>query len=301
MSNDTPVLLLLFNRPHHTQRLFDVLSQVRPSRLFIACDGPRPSMPSDLELVRQVRHIASSVSWDCDIHQRFLPTNLGMMDSVYSSISWFFDHVEAGIILEDDCVPSPSFFDFCHIMLERYQHDPSVFSVSGRNHLGQYKPHSQYIFTTGSIWGWATWRRAWIQFDLTSVLSKTRKQLSHDLLWLKQYAPNKYSEIINGVLRSADGSSPTWDYPWAYVRIANKSLNVVSSFNLVRNIGTGPSATNTSSLADTVPVYNRQYSSAMPSIPLILDHHFLSELDKRRKPDSRLKLFFSRLLHFLSR
>ena len=300
MSNDTPVLLLLYNRPSHTQKLFDVLAEVRPRILYIACDGPRPFVPSDSELVRTVRQIASSVSWKCDIKYRFLPNNLGMMKSVYSSISWFFDNVEAGIILEDDCIPSASFFEFCHIMLERYRDNKSVFSISGRNHLGQYNPDSQYIFSTGSIWGWATWRRAWCQFDLTSVHLKSKAELSSDLLWLKNLAPNKYSEVINGVLRSADGTSPTWDYPWAYVRLAHQSLNVVSSLNLVRNIGTGKSATNTSTLADTVPVYNPRYLSSMPRIPLTLDYGFISALDKRRHRRLRLITLLMRLLSLLS-
>lgn len=300
MTNATPVLLLLFNRPSHTQQLFDVLAEVRPRRLYIACDGPRSSVPSDYALVHKVRQIASSIPWHCDVHHRFLSNNLGMMNSVYSSINWFFDNEEAGIILEDDCIPSASFFDFCHIMLERYKDNPKVFSVSGRNHLGQYHSNSQYIFSTGSIWGWATWRRAWSQFDLTAVHSKNKAELSHDLLWLKQFSPNKYSEIVNGVLRSADGTSPTWDYPWAYIRLAHQSLNVIPSVNLVRNIGNGESATNTSTLADTVPVFNPQYSRSMLHIPLTLDYGFLSALDKSKLVRPRLISLLAKLFRLFS-
>lgn len=300
MTHATPVLLLLFNRPSHTQQLFEALSEVRPRRLYIACDGPRSSVPSDYALVQKVRQIASSIPWHCDVHYRFLSNNLGMMNSVYSSINWFFDNVEAGIILEDDCIPSASFFDFCQIMLERYENSPTVFSVSGRNHLGQYHSSSQYLFSTGSIWGWATWRRAWTQFDLASVHSKTKSELSHDLLWLKQFSPNKYSEIVNGVLRSADGTSPTWDYPWAYVRLAHQSLNVIPCVNLVRNIGTGKSATNTSTLADTVPVFNPPYLSSMPHIPLVLDYRFISALDKSRPIRPRLISLLAKLFHLFS-
>ena len=296
MLTEKPILLLLFNRPDHTQQLFNALERVKPRHLYIACDGPRPSRPSDIELTQLVRQIATNIPWECKTEYRFLSSNLGMMNSVYSSISWFFENVESGIILEDDCIPSPSFFHFCHLMLDRYQNSNSVFSISGRNHLGEFEPNAQYFFSTGSIWGWATWRRAWCQFNLSNVFLKSKAELEHDLLWLKEIAPNKYTEIVNGVLRSADGTSPTWDYPWAYVRMAKRSLNVISSFNLVRNIGSGDSATNTSSLADSVPVHNPSFSDSLPYAQLQLNYDYIAALDTRRKQSNVFKTILKTLI-----
>ncbi len=157
-----PILLLIFNRPDLTKKVFDQIKKAKPTQLFIAADGPRVGREHEQELCAQARATVDLIDWDCEVKTLFRDTNLGCGLGVSSAINWFFDHVEEGIILEDDCIPDLSFFSFCQTMLEQYRHDDRVAMISGTNVLpNQSVRESSYSFARYyDIWGWATWRRA---------------------------------------------------------------------------------------------------------------------------------------------
>jgi hypothetical protein len=163
----TPVLFIIFNRPGTTQQVFDAIKQQKPKYLFVAADGPRPDKPDDKEKCKATRAIIDQVDWDCNLKTLFRDENRGCGYGPAEAITWFFDHVEEGIILEDDCLPSPYFFKFCSVILERYKSDTRIGIISGTNPLIRWNINQKdYIFSRfGSTWGWATWRRAWMYFD----------------------------------------------------------------------------------------------------------------------------------------
>jgi hypothetical protein len=126
-ANKAPVLFLIFNRPEPTRRVFEAIRRARPVRLYVAADGPRDAVPTDHELCRQAREITELIDWPCEVKRLYRDKNLGCRAAVSSAITRFFEQEERGIILEDDCLPEPSFFPFCEELLERYQDDESVY------------------------------------------------------------------------------------------------------------------------------------------------------------------------------
>jgi len=166
MSVQVPTLLVIFNRPAKTRQVIQALQQVKPARLFVVADGPRTDHPQDQEACRQAREAAMAIDWPCDVKTKFLDSNVGCGLAVSSGISWFFEYVDKGIILEDDCLPHSDFFPYCQELLERYADDKRVMAICGlapfppREHSFDY--HFSHHFYSGA---WATWRRAWNHFS----------------------------------------------------------------------------------------------------------------------------------------
>ena len=160
---DTAILLLVFNRPHATQKVLDSIRQVKPPRLYVAADGPRKNKVGEKELCDEVRKIATTVDWACEVKTLFREENLKGFRASPQAIDWFFEQEESGIILEDDCAPSRSFYSFCQDLLAHYWNDERIMSISGNNFLGKraVTTNSYFFSRYSSGWGWATWRRAW--------------------------------------------------------------------------------------------------------------------------------------------
>lgn len=241
----TAILFLIFNRPDETQRVFEEIRRARPTRLFVAADGPRRAKRGEAELCQATREIAKRVDWECEVRTHFQAKNLGLKLAVSSSINWFFDHVEAGIILEDDCLPSQSFFWFCQELLDRYGEDERIMQISGSNYLlgARVSDASYYFSRLNDIWGWATWKRAWSLFDLKMESFPqfvAQGQLENYLddremqAWLMTYLEEAY-----GVA----GSAGLWSTQWTYAMCAHNGLTIVPSVNLVENIGLSGAAT----------------------------------------------------------
>lgn len=243
-----PVLLIGFNRPAHLARVIDRLREVRPTRVFLALDGARPNRLGEAELVRECRELAAAIDWSCELSTLFQERNLGCGLGVSTAIGWFFEHVERGIILEDDIVPDPTFFGFCSELLERYELDERVFAVSGCNFVPashQSRPQDAYRFSqVPHIWGWATWRRSWARHSLDiagwkrtlpphRLLAKAGWSLPGTTYWAATF------ELL--ARRQVD----TWDGQLVLASMAANQLTATSNVNLVRNIGFGEQATHT--------------------------------------------------------
>ena len=247
--HEVPVLLMGFNRADKASVVFDAIRKVGSQRLFIAVDGPRAAVPADLEKCAQVRALASEVDWPCEVRTLFQPANLGCRRGVAAAITWFFDQVEAGILLEDDVVPDPAFFEFCSQMLERYRNEERVAMVAGFNPWSGGRMKYSYAFSSYShIWGWATWRRAWQKYDVDLVeYGQTR-----DLEFLSRVptmsprARAMWRAIFDDIIA---GRTDTWDHQWFYTMLRNQTLAVLPEVNLVRNIGYGSEATHTKGVA----------------------------------------------------
>ena len=240
------VLFLVFNRPETTSKVFRAIQDARPSRLYIASDGPRPDKIGETEIVYSVRDdLLKAIDWDCEVATLFRDGNLGCKNAVNGAIDWFFEHEEEGIILEDDCLPSPDFFHYCKVLLDRYRFDSRVAQICGCNMaLVSDDFEYPYFFSKhGFIWGWATWRRAWIKNDFTmenyqqfkssDVLSDIISRVPERRARYREFDAVKNNEIN------------TWDYQWSYSRYLESMYSIVPKYNLIRNIGFGESATHT--------------------------------------------------------
>ncbi len=247
----TAVLLVLFNRPKATRTVFEAIRRARPPRLYLAADGPRPGQPADEANCREARNIVSAVDWPCEVKTLFREHNLGCGRGPAEAYEWFFEHEEEGIVLEDDCVPDPSFFPFCQELLEKYRHNPRVMHITGTNFMGgKYQPAYSYYFSIHPHeWGWASWRRAWQRYDFHI---KRFPEVARTGALRSLYSSRLEYAYRMSKFRSTYGRSDVswWDYQWNFALHVHGGLAVVPAVNLVRNIGFGPGATHTVSARD---------------------------------------------------
>jgi hypothetical protein len=235
-SFDTPVLLCVFNRPDLTKVALDNLRTVRPKRLYVSADGPRLDVPSDLMKCESVRAQFETIDWPCEVNTRFLTENQGCGRSIAGAIDWFFSHEEQGVILEDDILPVPYFFSFAQEMLERFRSNDKIFMISGTNLYPDTTKNLNYFYTSmPAAWGWATWRRAWKQFDFemdywSSPTGRHQVQEKINNRIAQKYLSICFDEV-------ASSNIDTWDYQWQFSGISNSRLGVTAGQNLVTNVG----------------------------------------------------------------
>jgi hypothetical protein len=213
----TPILLMIFNRPETSDVTFELIRKMRPEKLFICADGPRADRPADIERCAKAREIVNKVDWPCELKTLFQEKNLGCGIGSVTGIDWMFTQVEDGIIMDDDCLPDPSFFYYCQELLEYYRDNPKVMHISGNNFQdGKKRGNASYYFSHYTHnWGWATWRRAWKYNDVNIVPPDVRRHI--------------------------------WDKQWLLAVKKQNGLAILPNENLVSNIGFGGEATHTSS------------------------------------------------------
>ncbi|MBI1792661.1 MAG: glycosyltransferase family 2 protein [Chloroflexi bacterium] len=242
-----PILFVIFNRPDLTQQVFARIREAKPAQLFIAADGPRADHSDDVNLCAEARSVVEQVDWTCEVRTLFRETNLGCKNGVSTAIDWFFEHVESGIILEDDCVPDLTFFRYCSELLDRYCDDERIMIISGNNfQQGIQRTHYSYFYSHFlHIWGWATWRRAWQHYD---------GKLKHwpalrDTSWLLDIHGSKAAAVYwqGNFDKAYTGEVDTWCYPWLYSAWEQNGLAISPEINLVSNIGFDERATHTKS------------------------------------------------------
>lgn len=237
----TPVLLIAFNRPKLTEQVLDAIVAAGTRHLYVAIDGPRPDRPEDVAAVDAVATLLEAIPAAIDVRVLRRSHNLGCGKAVASALDWFFQAEPEGIVLEDDCLPSATFFTFCAAMLHQYRDDERVWMVTGLNQLDEWRnEEGEYFFSDGGIWGWATWRDRWRMYDqtmadwaLASARERVRSLVGHS--W--------WSVLEEGFRLTAAGVIDTWDYQWTWTRLLNGGLSVIPVQNLVTNVGTGASAT----------------------------------------------------------
>lgn len=240
------VLFLVFNREESTMRVFEEIRKAKPPRLYLASDGPRADREGEADRVDKIRHaVVGAVDWDCEVRTLFRTANLGCRVAISSAIDWFFSQEEEGIILEDDCLPAPTFFRYCQEMLEKHRDDPRVMLVSGDNFVGDHwVPDASYYYTIyPHIWGWATWKRAWSRFELEfqeSVRSEGRKILERTF----PGRPEVRRHWARNFRIVGEGRADTWDSQWVFAIWRHGGICIAPRTNLISNIGFGDGATN---------------------------------------------------------
>lgn len=233
----TPILFLVFNRPETTSLVFEQIKKIKPKYLFVAADGARKQVVGEKEKCEQTRNIINTIDWDCEVKTLFRTENLGCKIAVSSAITWFFNQVEYGIVLEDDCLPDLTFFPYCEELLCKYENDPEVMLIGGNNfHKKQLPILSSYYFSNYShIWGWASWKRAWLNYNLDISDYREVFRDSYYNNFFKDVCEKKYwFKVFKNV---ANGKINTWDYQWTYAIWKNRGISVTPAVNLIKNIG----------------------------------------------------------------
>jgi hypothetical protein len=250
-------------------KVFDAIRQVQPEKLYVVADGPRRDHPKDQELCKATRQVIDRVDWPCQVFTNFAENNMGCRRRVSSGISWVFEREENAIILEDDCLPHPTFFPFCAELLSRYRNDERIMAISGNNfQKGRCTSEASYYFSIyNHIWGWATWRRAWQHYneDLAQWPQLSKTDWLTKLLGDSQ-AGQYWYQIFN---ETYNDQNESWCYRWTYSCWVQHGLTILPAVNLVSNIGFDERATHTrrkeASVAN-LPVYPMKLPLVHPGI-----------------------------------
>ncbi|HTF62328.1 MAG TPA: hypothetical protein VK638_06400 [Edaphobacter sp.] len=275
--------------------MFEAIAKVRPARLLLVADGPRPNRPGEAEACQQVREIVGRVDWPCDVDTNFADSNLGCQERVISGLDWVFSLVEEAIILEDDCLPDLSFFPFCQELLKKYRGDSRIAYISGANLTEKHlKTAASYFFSQiGGIWGWATWRSEWKRYDrYLKDWPQLRSEGMLEEIFDEPQAVANWTRIFDAMYQKTGPN--TWDYQWLYTCLKNNSLTAVSSVNLVANIGFGQGATNT---VDEDPRFMRPTTPVKFPLTHPSSLSPLRSIDRRRVHD----MFYAPILHRVAR
>lgn len=298
----SPILLLVYNRPDTTSVLINKVREIRPNQLYISADAPIKSLDEEKKCA-EVRSIVEQINWDCNLITLYQDNHLGCRKAVSTAISWFFSHVEEGIILEDDCIPNYSFFRFCDEMLAYYRNDKRVMQVCGSNLVGNNGLRESYFFSRfGSIWGWATWRRAWQYYDVEMKLwPKVKNEYLVDFFCDTpsecKWREKLFDQVFNNEI-------DTWDYQWSFAKLVQSGLSVVPRENMIRNTGFHSDATHTKKM----PRHMKKLTQLEMEYPLKhpetllrhkkLDDYFFCNVVKRGQ---RRALFYSIVSQCLSK
>lgn len=248
MKTESPILFVIFNRFDCTVQSFNIIRDVQPKYLYVASDGPRKGNQNDIKSCKQCRdYVLENIDWDCEVKTLFRHENLGCGRGASEAITWFFNNVEYGIIIEDDVLLAKEFFIFCDQLLPKFLNNERIMQISSFNPCIKNKQSDRYYFTSyPRCWGWATWKRAWGHFDfamtewLSYKKSKKYKQIFpfwecwiHTKVWDRIFADIQKGEVLK-----------VWDYQWALEVFINRGICIVPGVNLAKNIGIGENATN---------------------------------------------------------
>ena len=263
--------------------VLNCVRKVRPARLYVHCDGPRDSVSGEAEKVALVRSVLQEVDWECAVITLFRPQNKGLRAGVSDAITWFFQQEEMGIVLEDDCLPDPSFFPFCESMLIHYRNDAKVMHIAGCNLATQWTNRniegyffSKFIF----VWGWASWRRAWEKMSLTlDNLDEFRAKGRMRELSLNKLSTEYLWDKFEATRQNRNNS---WAYAWFFSILQSGGISIVPVKNLVQNTGIGESgATHTNSKNDKAAIIAER-----------MDFPIIHPKGKKRIPGLDQQLFY---------
>ena len=305
-SFDVPILLITYKRLDTTQKVLERIAQIKPSLLYVSSNAPDPAKPDDNEKVLAVRSmIEKRIDWPCNVKKLYRTDHVGAGVSISSAISWFFENVEEGIILEDDTLPAISFFNYCKLLLDKYRNEQKIKIIGGSNYSNrEIECKSTYYFTAfPHIWGWATWKRTWSEYDFT--LNSIRDDEVRDLL--KKYFTR--NEVIDSWVNSynmvKDGKTFPWDFQLGFSIFKNAGINIVSAKNLVSNIGFGLEATNTKNTEDelsnaTLTEVTGMIHPEKIEINKVQDRYTEMKVAESLKPRTNVKRLISKVVNMIT-
>ncbi len=315
---DIPVALVFFNRPEQFARVFETVRTAAPSKLFLIQDGARENNPNDKNNIMKCREVLAGIDWECEVYEDFSEENLGCGRRIFTGLSACFEKVDRLIILEDDCLPSPSFFPFCEELLEKYKDDDRVGLITGMNHLNEYNEiNADYLFSeVGSIAGWATWKRSWdmTSFDLNVIAEND--EAMRNLKMYQSFAHTRNSIYDNVVSKKKildnGGKLTSWSTQFGATQVLNSKLIIAPRVNLMSNIGLTEESANSVSNIKLVPRGMRHlYKLKLFELDFPLKHpkyvfndiEYTKKVDRLMRPNKfiskyrRLESIFLRIIH----
>jgi len=256
----SPIVLVVFKRFEVTQKVFDIIKEVKPKQLFVVADGWRENVKDEKEKCEKTREIIDQVDWECKVYKKFSDVNLGGPKNFPQGLNWVFDKVEKAIILEDDILADLSFFKFCDELLEKYQNNSQIMHIAGSNAEIIDNVENSYFFARGTrVWGWATWKRAWKHFDFD--MKKWPQIKQNDDLAKRFYTKNTYKIQSKKAEDMYQKKIKNWDYLWQFACLSNNGYAIVPNQTLIEHIGYGEDAQHTkvkplfSSVPKVVPMH----------------------------------------------
>jgi hypothetical protein len=261
---ETAVALLLFRRPEETARVFERIRDARPRQLFLIADGPRPGNEEDARGCEEARAVVERVDWPCDVVRDFAEQNLGLKRRIPSGLDRVFGEAPEAIILEDDCLPHPSFFRYCEELLERYRDDERIVHIAGSQLLQNPPARASYHFSRYvHVWGWASWRRAWDLYDveLSDWHAASEAERENRLREMFEEADERR---YWGWVWDHSPEIDNWDAQWSHVGLSDGRLSVNPNRNLISNIGFSTDATNAT--ADPLGIAGRPLEGIEPPL-----------------------------------
>lgn len=304
----TPILFIIYKNPEVTKVVFDRIREIKPAFIYISADGAKTSNPEDLMEIEETRRVTENIDWDCKVLRRYSETNLGCKIGVSTAISWLFEHEEKGIILEYDCLPSMQFFPFCEELLEKYKDEKLISSITGNNfdsltgekqvidnpNLGE-----SYCYSAlAKIWGWATWKRAWEEFDINLTSFEEFEKTNGIEHQIKSDKDQKYwLGKIKDVYTNRNKT--TWGFIWVYTHLVNRSFCITPAVNLVTNIGfseNGTHAQNGDNMLANIPMGTLGKALRSPDkiqVCELSDRRFTNALMKAERKDSTIRFLKS--------
>jgi hypothetical protein len=285
--NSPPIALIFFARPDLLKITFQEVRKAKPKKLFLIQDGARINNLSDENNIKKCREIVSNVDWECEVLTNYSFKNLGCGMRVFSGLNWAFEYVDRLLILEDDCVPSQDLFPFTSELLERYKDDERLGLICGMNNLGVYeKAPNDYFFTTsGSIWGWATWKRVWDDVDYNLLFLEDN--YATKIVYNTDSKLESMAEYLKGNLEKGEPLT-SWSFQLGMNLLMNSKLNIVPKYNMISNIGLSNDGANSVSSIKFVPRgLRRIYFMKTYTLDFPLKHprYMVNDLEFKKKLD----------------
>jgi len=299
---ETPILFAPYIRPEYARKTFDAIKNAKPKKLYFYSDKAKEGIPEDIEKNNQIRAYINEIDWECDLKTFFRETHVGSVyTSLFAAFDWIFENEEQAIILEEDCVPSMAFFDFCDQLLQKYKDDQRIWVISGNNFIEGYNPNKYDYFYSyfPFLWGWATWKNRWHKVIRESLpYEKIKEYKLFNQIYANSKAAKQALKFTKNII-----NTPSWDYRFTISMKCNGGLGIIPKENLVSNIGLwgANSAVNHSYFHNRMlPVYNK-YNICNPPPFVVSDfgynnHWFTSYYLKKNKLYYKIK---NRLLRFL--
>jgi hypothetical protein len=282
-----PLALIFFARPDLLDLTFAAIREAKPQQLFLIQDGARISNTNDLENIIKCREIVENIDWECEVYKNYSDENLGCGMRIFSGLNWAFQYVDRLLIIEDDCVPAMSLFPFAADLLEKYKDDGRIGMISGMNNLGLYEDtQNDYFFTTsGSIWGWATWKRVWdkVEYDLDFLNDK----YASNIIFNTDVKLEPMGKILSNTLNEGKKLS-SWSYQLGMNILLQNQLNIVPKYNMINNIGMSENGANSVSSLRFMPkglrrlYYMKTYDY---KFPLKHPKYVVNDLEFKKKLD----------------
>ena len=237
-----PIVVFMFKRTK-VVHIIDQIAKVKPTKLYLLGDGPRSeSERNDVEDCR--RQAESHITWDCEVIKNYAVENRGVYQNIAGGAKWVFEREKMAIFLEDDNLPSLSFFPYCQEWLEKYEHDTRGLWGCGTNYMQKYTPEdgSDFVFTQLMLpCGWASWADKFSLFydgnmnlyKLPSIKQKVRYAYNNRALYNQSYPT--WDQVLRDV---ENGRQPiSWDFQMAFALRVNNVYGIAPRVNLIRNIG----------------------------------------------------------------